>query len=151
MQYSFRLRNPRDSFLRFFESKGHRRVHSASLVPPNDPTLLFTNAGMNQFKDVFLGLERRDYSRATTSQKCLRAGGKHNDLENVGFTRRHHTFFEMLGNFSFGDYFKREAIAYAGSRHPNGSKSLRTSSTSLSSRATKESRATTKLKNYGSR
>ncbi len=100
-------------FLRFFESKGHRRVHSSSLVPHNDPTLLFTNAGMNQFKDVFLGLEQRDYSRATTSQKCVRAGGKHNDLENVGFTRRHHTFFEMLGNFSFGDYFKREAIAYA--------------------------------------
>jgi alanyl-tRNA synthetase len=103
----------RETFLRFFESKGHRRVHSSSLVPANDPTLLFTNAGMNQFKDVFLGLERRDYSRATTSQKCVRAGGKHNDLENVGFTRRHHTFFEMLGNFSFGDYFKQDAIAYA--------------------------------------
>jgi len=103
----------REDFLRFFEGKGHRRVHSSSLVPANDPTLLFTNAGMNQFKDVFLGAERRDYSRATTSQKCVRAGGKHNDLENVGFTRRHHTFFEMLGNFSFGDYFKREAIAYA--------------------------------------
>ena len=93
--------------------QGHRRVHSSSLVPANDPTLLFTNAGMNQFKDVFLGAEKRDYSRATTSQKCVRAGGKHNDLENVGFTRRHHTFFEMLGNFSFGDYFKRDAIAYA--------------------------------------
>jgi alanyl-tRNA synthetase len=103
----------REDFLRFFEGKGHRRVHSSSLVPQNDPTLLFTNAGMNQFKDVFLGAERRDYSRATTSQKCVRAGGKHNDLENVGFTRRHHTFFEMLGNFSFGDYFKRDAIAYA--------------------------------------
>jgi alanyl-tRNA synthetase len=103
----------RETFLRFFESKGHRRVHSSSLVPANDPTLLFTNAGMNQFKDVFLGLEHRDYSRATTSQKCVRAGGKHNDLENVGFTRRHHTFFEMLGNFSFGDYFKKDAIAYA--------------------------------------
>ncbi len=109
----------REDFLRFFEGKksadgqGHRRVHSSSLVPQNDPTLLFTNAGMNQFKDVFLGAERRDYSRAATSQKCVRAGGKHNDLENVGFTRRHHTFFEMLGNFSFGDYFKREAIAYA--------------------------------------
>jgi alanyl-tRNA synthetase len=100
-------------FLKFFETKGHRRVHSSSLVPANDPTLLFTNAGMNQFKDVFLGLEKRDYSRATTSQKCVRAGGKHNDLENVGFTRRHHTFFEMLGNFSFGDYFKKDAIAYA--------------------------------------
>jgi alanyl-tRNA synthetase len=103
----------RDAFLRFFESKGHRRVHSSSLVPANDPTLLFTNAGMNQFKDLFLGAERREYSRATTSQKCVRAGGKHNDLENVGFTRRHHTFFEMLGNFSFGDYFKRDAISYA--------------------------------------
>jgi len=102
----------RELFLRFFESKGHRRVHSSSLVPANDPTLLFTNAGMNQFKDLFLGAERRDYSRATTSQKCVRAGGKHNDLENVGFTRRHHTFFEMLGNFSFGDYFKRDAIAF---------------------------------------
>ncbi len=103
----------RELFLRFFESKGHRRVHSSSLVPANDPTLLFTNAGMNQFKDLFLGAERRDYSRATTSQKCVRAGGKHNDLENVGFTRRHHTFFEMLGNFSFGDYFKRQAIEFA--------------------------------------
>jgi alanyl-tRNA synthetase len=103
----------REDFLRFFEGKAHRRVHSSSLVPANDPTLLFTNAGMNQFKDVFLGLEKRDYSRATTSQKCVRAGGKHNDLENVGFTRRHHTFFEMLGNFSFGDYFKKDAIAYA--------------------------------------
>ncbi|HEY0759887.1 MAG TPA: alanine--tRNA ligase [Acidisarcina sp.] len=103
----------REMFLRFFEEKGHRRVHSSSLVPANDPTLLFTNAGMNQFKDVFLGAERRDYSRATSSQKCVRAGGKHNDLENVGFTRRHHTFFEMLGNFSFGDYFKADAIAYA--------------------------------------
>ncbi len=103
----------REKFLRFFEEKGHRRVHSSSLVPHNDPTLLFTNAGMNQFKDVFLGLEKRDYNRATTSQKCVRAGGKHNDLENVGFTNRHHTFFEMLGNFSFGDYFKKDAIAYA--------------------------------------
>jgi alanyl-tRNA synthetase len=105
--------NIRKMFLDFFASKGHKIVHSSSLVPHNDPTLLFTNAGMNQFKDVFLGNERRDYNRATTSQKCVRAGGKHNDLENVGFTRRHHTFFEMLGNFSFGDYFKREAIAYA--------------------------------------
>ncbi len=103
----------RETFLRFFETKGHRRVHSSSLVPANDPTLLFTNAGMNQFKDVFLGIERRDYARAASSQKCVRAGGKHNDLENVGFTRRHHTFFEMLGNFSFGDYFKKDAIAYA--------------------------------------
>jgi alanyl-tRNA synthetase len=102
----------RELFLRFFETKGHRRVHSSSLAPHNDPTLLFTNAGMNQFKDVFLGAEKRDYNRATTSQKCVRAGGKHNDLENVGFTRRHHTFFEMLGNFSFGDYFKKDAIAY---------------------------------------
>jgi alanyl-tRNA synthetase len=103
----------RETFLRFFESKGHRRVRSSSLVPHGDPTLLFTNAGMNQFKDVFLGLEKRDYNRATTAQKCVRAGGKHNDLENVGFTKRHHTFFEMLGNFSFGDYFKKDAIAYA--------------------------------------
>jgi alanyl-tRNA synthetase len=103
----------RETFLRFFESKGHRRVRSSSLVPHGDPTLLFTNAGMNQFKDVFLGLEKRDYTRATTAQKCVRAGGKHNDLENVGFTKRHHTFFEMLGNFSFGDYFKKDAIAYA--------------------------------------
>jgi alanyl-tRNA synthetase len=103
----------RELFLRFFESKEHRRVHSSSLVPANDPTLLFTNAGMNQFKDLFLGAEKRDYKRATTSQKCVRAGGKHNDLENVGFTRRHHTFFEMLGNFSFGDYFKRDAIRFA--------------------------------------
>jgi alanyl-tRNA synthetase len=103
----------RETFLRFFETKGHRRVHSSSLVPAHDPTLLFTNAGMNQFKDVFLGVEQRAYNRATTSQKCVRAGGKHNDLENVGFTRRHHTFFEMLGNFSFGDYFKAGAIAYA--------------------------------------
>jgi alanyl-tRNA synthetase len=103
----------RRKFLDFFVEKGHRQVHSSSLVPHNDSTLLFTNAGMNQFKDVFLGVEKRDYTRATTSQKCVRAGGKHNDLENVGFTNRHHTFFEMLGNFSFGDYFKKDAIAYA--------------------------------------
>jgi alanyl-tRNA synthetase len=103
----------RRKFLDFFVQKGHKEVHSSSLVPANDPTLLFTNAGMNQFKDVFLGLEKHDYNRATTSQKCVRAGGKHNDLENVGFTNRHHTFFEMLGNFSFGDYFKKDAIAYA--------------------------------------
>src|SRR5438067_13928813 len=103
----------REMFLRYFEAQGHRRVHSSSLVPANDPTLLFTNAGMNQFKDVFLGLEKRDYNRAVTSQKCVRAGGKHNDLENVGFTNRHQTFFEMQGNFTFGDYFKKDAIAYA--------------------------------------
>jgi alanyl-tRNA synthetase len=103
----------RRKFLDYFVQKGHKEVHSSSLVPANDPTLLFTNAGMNQFKDVFLGLEKRDYNRATTSQKCVRAGGKHNDLENVGFTNRHHTFFEMLGNFSFGDYFKKDAIGYA--------------------------------------
>ncbi|HEX6734226.1 MAG TPA: alanine--tRNA ligase, partial [Azonexus sp.] len=103
----------RQQFLDFFASKGHQIVASSSLVPHDDPTLLFTNAGMNQFKDVFLGFDKRPYSRATTSQKCVRAGGKHNDLENVGYTARHHTFFEMLGNFSFGDYFKRDAITYA--------------------------------------
>jgi alanyl-tRNA synthetase len=103
----------RATFLKFFENNGHRIVRSSSLVPHGDLTLLFTNAGMNQFKDVFLGLEQRDYKRATTAQKCVRAGGKHNDLENVGFTKRHHTFFEMMGNFSFGDYFKKEAIAFA--------------------------------------
>ena len=102
----------RQSFLDFFHSKGHQVVESSSLVPENDPTLLFTNAGMNQFKDVFLGLEKRAYSRATTAQRCVRAGGKHNDLENVGYTARHHTFFEMMGNFSFGDYFKQDAIKF---------------------------------------
>ncbi len=115
LEFTFMLTGSeiRRKFLDFFVEKGHREVHSSSLVPANDPTLLFTNAGMNQFKDVFLGLEKRDYNKATTSQKCVRAGGKHNDLENVGFTNRHHTFFEMLGNFSFGDYFKKDAIAYA--------------------------------------
>ncbi|MCF8185047.1 MAG: alanine--tRNA ligase, partial [Polynucleobacter sp.] len=103
----------RQQFLDFFASKGHQVVASSSLVPHEDPTLLFTNAGMNQFKDVFLGFDKRSYSRAASSQKCVRAGGKHNDLENVGYTARHHTFFEMLGNFSFGDYFKRDAIKYA--------------------------------------
>ena len=103
----------RKRFLDFFASRAHRVVRSGSLLPANDPTLLFTNAGMNQFKEVFQGLETRDYTRAATSQKCVRAGGKHNDLENVGYTRRHHTFFEMLGNFSFGDYFKAEAIEFA--------------------------------------
>src|SRR5204863_5197386 len=103
----------RREFLEFFQAKGHALVSSSPLVPGNDPTLLFTNAGMVQFKDVFLGLDKRSYTRATTSQRCVRAGGKHNDLENVGYTARHHTFFEMLGNFSFGDYFKRDAIHFA--------------------------------------
>jgi len=98
----------RTQFLKFFEGKGHHIVPSSSLVPHEDPTLLFTNAGMNQFKDVFLGEENRKYSKAASSQNCVRAGGKHNDLENVGYTARHHTFFEMLGNFSFGDYFKKK-------------------------------------------
>src|SRR4051812_13890666 len=103
----------RSSFLDYFKSKGHAIVASSSLVPGNDPTLLFVNSGMVQFKDVFLGKDKRSYSRATTSQRSVRAGGKHNDLENVGYTARHHTFFEMLGNFSFGDYFKKDAIPYA--------------------------------------
>src|SRR6266581_213344 len=103
----------RRSFLEYFEANGHRVVTSSPLVPGDDPTLLFTNAGMNQFKDVFLGREKRDYTRATTSQKVMRVSGKHNDLDNVGPSLRHHTFFEMLGNFSFGDYFKKDAIAYA--------------------------------------
>src|SRR6267154_273096 len=103
----------RQNFLDYFALQSHQIVRSSSLVPANDPTLLFTNAGMNQFKDVFTGVEKRDYSRATSSQKCVRAGGKHNDLDNVGYTARHHTFFEMLGNFSFGDYFKADAIELA--------------------------------------
>ena len=103
----------RKAFLNFFQARDHEIVPSSSLVPANDPTLLFTNAGMVQFKEVFLGKDKRSYKRATSSQRCVRAGGKHNDLENVGYTARHHTFFEMLGNFSFGDYFKREAIEYA--------------------------------------
>ena len=103
----------RNEFLGFFADKGHDVVKSSSLVPHNDPTLMFVNSGMVQFKDVFTGKEKRPYTRATTSQKCVRAGGKHNDLENVGYTARHHTFFEMLGNFSFGDYFKEDAIAFA--------------------------------------
>ncbi len=107
------LNDIRSTFLDYFAAAGHRIVPSSSLVPRNDPTLMFTNAGMVQFKNVFTGLERRDYVRATTSQKCVRAGGKHNDLDNVGYTARHHTFFEMLGNFSFGDYFKEGAIPFA--------------------------------------
>ncbi len=103
----------RRKFLEYFERRGHKIVHSSPLLPANDPTLLFVNAGMNQFKDVFLGNEKRDYTRATSSQKCIRAGGKHNDLDEVGKTARHHTFFEMLGNFSFGDYFKEDAIKFA--------------------------------------
>ena len=103
----------RQKFLQYFEKNGHKIVHSSPLLPANDPTLLFTNAGMNQFKDVFTGAEKRDYARATSSQKCIRAGGKHNDLDEVGKTARHHTFFEMLGNFSFGDYFKEDAIRFA--------------------------------------
>ena len=107
------LKNVRKSFLKFFSQKNHQVVDSSNLVPSNDPTLMFTNSGMVQFKNVFTGLEKRDYKRAVTSQKCVRAGGKHNDLENVGYTPRHHTFFEMLGNFSFGDYFKDVAIELA--------------------------------------
>src|SRR5258705_1683085 len=108
-----RSREIRTSFLEYFQQNGHTIVPSSSLVPHDDPTLLFTNAGMNQFKDTFLGKERRAYTRATSSQKCMRVSGKHNDLDNVGPSLRHHTFFEMLGNFSFGDYFKQDAIAYA--------------------------------------
>ncbi|MEM8580081.1 MAG: alanine--tRNA ligase-related protein, partial [Pseudomonadota bacterium] len=107
------LNDIRSTFLEYFRSNDHAVVDSSPLVPRNDPTLMFTNAGMVQFKNVFTGLEKRDYSRASTSQKCVRAGGKHNDLDNVGYTARHHTFFEMLGNFSFGDYFKQDAIPYA--------------------------------------
>ena len=108
-----KIKDIRESFLGYFEDNDHKRVQSSSLVPLNDPTLMFSNSGMVQFKNVFTGLEKRDYQRATTSQKCVRAGGKHNDLENVGYTPRHHTFFEMLGNFSFGDYFKDQAIEFA--------------------------------------
>ena len=107
------LNEIRNTFLKYFEKNDHQIVESSNLVPNNDPTLMFANSGMVQFKNVFTGLEKRDYVRATTSQKCVRAGGKHNDLENVGYTPRHHTFFEMLGNFSFGDYFKEQAIDYA--------------------------------------
>jgi len=103
----------RNTFINYFKKNGHAEVASSSLIPENDPTLLFANAGMNQFKNLFLGLEERNYSRAVSAQKCVRAGGKHNDLDNVGFTARHHTFFEMLGNFSFGDYFKKDAIHFA--------------------------------------
>ncbi|MEE9429359.1 MAG: alanine--tRNA ligase-related protein, partial [Paracoccaceae bacterium] len=107
------LNDIRSTFLSYYEKNGHKVVDSSPLVPSNDPTLMFVNSGMVQFKNLFTGLEKRDYVRAVTSQKCVRAGGKHNDLDNVGYTARHHTFFEMLGNFSFGDYFKKEAIPYA--------------------------------------
>jgi alanyl-tRNA synthetase len=107
------LNDIRATYLDFFERNGHRRVDSSPLVPRNDPTLMFANSGMVQFKNCFTGVETRDYNRATTAQKCVRAGGKHNDLDNVGYTARHHTFFEMLGNFSFGDYFKEQAISFA--------------------------------------
>ena len=107
------LKDTRETFKNFFEKNKHKVVSTSPLIPQNDPTLMFANSGMVQFKNVFTGIEKRDYNRATTSQKCVRAGGKHNDLENVGYTPRHHTFFEMLGNFSFGDYFKEQAIFYA--------------------------------------
>ena len=110
---SFPLKSVREKFQTFFTKNNHHKVESSNLVPNNDPTLMFTNSGMVQFKNVFTGLEKRSYNKATTSQKCVRAGGKHNDLENVGYTPRHHTFFEMLGNFSFGNYFKEQAIKYA--------------------------------------
>ena len=110
---NFPLKSVREKFLAFFDKKNHQRVESSNLVPNNDPTLMFTNSGMVQFKNVFTGLEKKSFKTAVTSQKCIRAGGKHNDLENVGYTPRHHTFFEMLGNFSFGDYFKEKAIYYA--------------------------------------
>lgn len=113
MNQSITAKEIREKFIKFFEGKGHKHCPSSSIIPHNDPTLLFANAGMNQFKEFFTGQAKPDFTRAVTSQKCVRAGGKHNDLENVGLTARHHTFFEMLGNFSFGDYFKKEAIAFA--------------------------------------
>ena len=142
----------RASFLEYFETHGHRIVASSPLVPDDDPTLLFTNAGMNQFKDVFLGREKRDYTRATTSQKCMRVSGKHNDLDNVGPSLRHHTFFEMLGNFSFGDYFKQDAIPLRVDAADRGLEAAdRTGCTSRSSRARPAFRATTRRTTSGGR
>ncbi len=139
----------RRRFLEYFEKNGHKIVHSSPLLPANDPTLLFTNAGMNQFKDVFTGQEKRDYTRATSSQKCIRAGGKHNDLDEVGKTARHHTFFEMLGNFSFGDYFKEDAIKFAWDFLVNELKLEENRLWFSISKATRKFRRTTKRAHFG--